>query len=147
MVLQPRQLRSQQSRPNGDAVKDCFHVRIKGTPYTSIAWYVGRRHAHPSERKAVLRDEGCWQRAVNLLHGDTKTLQSGGFARRRPQRGKELLPEGTALLKARPTDTLVSSVRAPRQGEPSCMKVQLVNGVGGCRCKLFRLVDLQRVLS
>ena len=117
-VMQSRQPRNQQGKSNGDAAQDCFHVRVQG-----IAWYVGRRHAHPGERKAFLRHEACWQHAVQLLHGDAKILQSQGFARKRPQRGKELLSEGAALFKARPMITLASSVHASRHGAHSCMHV------------------------
>ena len=121
----------------------CRRVKICGHGYTTLAWFLGVDK--PSKSQCAVASNGCLRRAVQLQHGDAKTLVAQDFAR--CTGGRELLPGRVHL----PSGWVASScfpVRVSRSGiSEATQAVEIrkarADGTSRCRGVLFRVLDLR----
>ena len=95
-----RKMPQQQQQQQHPSVK---RVQISGTAYTSLGWYVGRPNVAQSLFKKARTH--CAPHAVELRHGDYKTLMAQGFVQQGQGRCKELLESDGRRLPKHWTDT------------------------------------------
>ena len=125
----------------------CRRVKICGHAYTTLSWFLDVAEPSKSQRATAKKD--CVQRAVQLQHGDSKTLLAQDYARHTG--GRELLPGRTNL----PSDWIASScfaVRSTRSGttdESQAIEIRKArpDGTSSCRGLLFRVDDLQAAFA
>lgn len=125
----------------------CRRVKICGHCYTTLAWFLDV--AEPSKSQRAAAKKNCAHRAVQLQHGDAKTLLVQDFARHTG--GRELLPGRRNL----PSDWVASScyaVRASRYGtneDTQSIEIRKArpDGTSSCRGVLFRVQDLQAAFA
>lgn len=121
----------------------CTHVRICGNAYTTLAWYTGA--SNPLKSACAAARLNCFEKAVELTGGDSKTLVAQAFASKPPGRGRELLPDRERL----PHDwveTECASVSSSRIARKDDSFLQMRKARNGARCVLWRIHDLEAVL-
>ena len=104
--------------------------------YTSLQWFLGCK---PAPRQVALVVAKCKANALELRNGDTKTLESSGFARTPPEL-KELLV-GRHYLPSAWCDTGCKAVK-----DGSAVQLRRPGDVSQSRGVLWRVSDLQQAL-
>jgi predicted GIY-YIG superfamily endonuclease len=136
-------------RPRVSRSSLCHRVRVCGVAYTTVAWYMGTASINSKYMDQV--KQKCWGKAVQIIGGDSKTLQTQLFARAPPGIGKELLP-GRTNLPHEWVESACASVRSEQtRGKEGSSFIQIrkasTGQAGTCRGILWRLEDLQAVLD
>ena len=127
----------------------CLRVRVCGTAYTTLGWFLGDSCPNRHQRQKAM--DKCMAKAVEMHGGDSKTLQAQMFTAAYPKWGKELLP-GRTNLPHDWVDSACASVRAVKsRGKDGAASVQLrkatTGGVSQCRGLLWRVEDLAREIG
>ena len=109
------------------------HVLVCGTPYTTLAWYLGK--PNPTPREVALVIGPCSEWRLEVANGDTQTVQARGYV------GHELLPGRGRLL-----STWMDSACLALKGNAALQVCKPGGIAGGCRQVLWRLSDLQKAI-
>ena len=121
-----------------------------GVAYTTLAWYLGVRHPNRHQRTNV--SQKCMTRAVEMVGGDSKTLEALRFAKAPPGLGRELLP-GRSVLPRQWVESACASARSVtthgKEGSDSVKLRRCNEGARRGKRKgiLWRLSDLEAVLG
>ena len=132
--ISPRTLRA--DRPP-QATSDFLQVRICGTEYTTLAWFLGKVNPTPREVRMAL-EHGKSHAAV-MIDGQASSLAAAGFATRCPEIPAELLPAGTGVLPSYFVNTLAKTSKKRNYVKVKAAPAQLT----GTRNVYFRTRDLK----
>lgn len=109
-------------------------VLVCNHAYTTLGWYLGKVNPSPRTVKSVMAS--CEANAIQLRHGDAKTLAACGLACIAPDRN--LFP-GRCNFPSDWADTCVVSVR-----DGDHVQARRPGNVRVCRGVLWRVSDLQK---
>ena len=128
--------RESSTTPTPPPVRTFLKVRVSGKQYSVLAWYFDKRHVSPYHRRIALKT--CARGALELRHGDHKTLKKRGFAQREDSKCLELLPK-VGPPTASWNDTACDAIH-----EEEKIQLRRRATVKSCRNVLFSVDDLKQ---